>query len=408
MKLAPFPWLALLAWIAFCSAAPALGARVDGAIVIGESRQVWSQTLGEQRRVLIYLPPHYERSGLKYPVLYLLDAEAQFHSVTGVLHALASLNGRVPEMIVVGVTNTNRTRDLTPPAQHPEKLSTMQRAGGGADDFLTFLADELAPWVDARYRTEPYRVLVGHSFGGLFAIHALLQRPASFQAYVAISPSLWWDERTPLARARAGLGSLPPGRRFLYLTWGDHEPTISETTGQLVDWLQAHPPAGLPWAHRYYRGEDHGTTPLRSLPDGLQAVFAGWQPSFHTPEGGERPLDMKQIEAHYSGLSARFGYPVAPSPEAIGWVARQAMERKDAETALAQLRRNVREFPWLADVHRELGKALEELGYRDEALSAYREALRRAIEDENPYRDPVEDYREQARRLSEPAPTANR
>ncbi|TFH66787.1 MAG: alpha/beta hydrolase [Gemmatimonadales bacterium] len=99
-------------------------------------------------------------------------------------------------MIVVAIPNTgDRTRDLTP-ASETEHAGTGFPTAGGADRFLGFLADELIPHIDSTYRTETFRVLVGHSIGGLFATHALLTRPDLFRGYVAISPILWWNRKS--------------------------------------------------------------------------------------------------------------------------------------------------------------------------------------------------------------------
>ncbi len=176
---------ALLA-IGLCNSAWAQ--RLDSAVAIGQGSHIWSKTLQEERHLLIHLPPGYWHSDERYPVLFLLDAEAQFHHATGIVNFLGTDNGRIPEMIVVGVTNTNRTRDLTPATQDAEQRKDHPNAGG-ADAFLTFLADELRPWVNANYRTQPYRILVGHSLGGLFAVHSLLRRPDSFQPISRVSPS---------------------------------------------------------------------------------------------------------------------------------------------------------------------------------------------------------------------------
>jgi predicted alpha/beta superfamily hydrolase len=379
----------------------ALAQKLDSNISIGQSAHLWSDTLQEERRVLIYLPPHYAHSGTSYPVLYLLDAESQFHHSTGIVQFLASDNGRMPEMIVVGVTNTNRRRDLTPVTHDPEQLkdeSGESTGAGGADAFLKFLTDELAPWVDTRYRTAPYRVLSGHSFGGLFAVHALLTRPDAFQAYIAVSPSLWWDKQESLERAKAEIGKVPAGRNFLYLTWGDNEKNISDTTQALVDHLKAHPPANLQWSHRYYPGDDHGTTPHRSLYDGFEALFPDWALQFEINDVAQK-FDLAAVESHYAKLSQRYGYTIKPSASAIGELADQLLEARQSEPALELLRRNVREYPWLTDVHVELADALEQQGRPEEALRSYEQALRLAVEDEHPYEDPVAEYRAKVRKL---------
>ena len=163
----------------------------DEEIVIGTRHTIKSTVLSEDRKLQIYTPESYVGGVEEYPVLYLLDGPQHFHHTTGGVDFLAR-NGRVPEMIVVAIANTNRTRDLTPTAS---AMLGDQKMGGGANTFLKFLCEELGPWVDDNYRTRPRRVLVGHSFGGLFGVHSLITRPDYFHGIIAISPSMQWDDQ---------------------------------------------------------------------------------------------------------------------------------------------------------------------------------------------------------------------
>jgi len=241
---------------------------------IGTSARIWSRTLQERRQVFIYLPDGYHDKSKRFPVLYLLDAENQFHHSTGIVQFLAA-QGRIPELIVIGITNTDRDRDLTPPTSTEKDIKDNPTAGGG-DRFLTFMVDELAPWVESRYRTEPFRILVGHSYGGLLNIYALTTRSKDFQANIAISPALGWDSRHYLEAAEQALPALP-GPHFLFVGCGDQERGIARNSEALADWIRTHPVTGLTFVFKEYPGEVHGTTPHRSLYDGLEALYAPWR-----------------------------------------------------------------------------------------------------------------------------------
>src|SRR5690606_13046032 len=109
-------------------------------------------------------------------------------------------------VFVVAIHNTDRGSDLTTPTSVQREIATFP-TNGGADRFLRMLREELIPWVDANYRTNSYKILVGHSLGGLFTINTLITEPDAFDAYVAISPNLQWNEQDLVKRAEVFLDS---------------------------------------------------------------------------------------------------------------------------------------------------------------------------------------------------------
>src|SRR5690606_4432652 len=99
--------------------------------------KIESTILGESREIWISTPLSYNRGSDSYPVIYLLDGEDHFYHTTGTAGYLAG-SGRIPEVIVVGVRNTDRTRDYTPASQDPDQIKSYPNHGG-ADNFLMFL-----------------------------------------------------------------------------------------------------------------------------------------------------------------------------------------------------------------------------------------------------------------------------
>ena len=155
--------------------------------------QLESKVLAETRTILVRTPASYAGGARAYPVLYMTDGDRQIGHTAAVVDFLAR-EGRMPEVIIVGINNTDRTRDLT-----PTKVETMgggfaTPTSGGGDRFLDFISTEVIPYVEKNYRTQPYRVFAGHSFGGLFAMHTFFTRPALFNGVIAVSPSLTWDD----------------------------------------------------------------------------------------------------------------------------------------------------------------------------------------------------------------------
>ena len=142
------------------AAAKPTGAKPEHeAIRIGHKRSIESKVLGETRELWVHTPRGYDKSKRSYPVLYLLDGPHHFTHTVGTSGFLAR-NGKMPEVIVVGIKNTERTRDMTPTKDASIKMPAMANAGGG-DRFLAFLSDEVAPFLAKEYRTSGYRMLVG-------------------------------------------------------------------------------------------------------------------------------------------------------------------------------------------------------------------------------------------------------
>ncbi|WP_444894648.1 alpha/beta hydrolase [Microbulbifer sp. TRSA001] len=174
-------------------------------LTIGERKVIVSQTLEEKREYWISLPTSFKEGGYKdYPVLYLLDADFNsfFHAFTGMVRQLSSdATPVIPEMIVVGIVSQERVRDSSPTRSLTEYGGRKNQAlsnTGGADQFLEFLREELIPEINAEYPTSGYQILAGYSFTGLPVIHSLYSSPEDFNAYIAIDPSVWWDEQIML------------------------------------------------------------------------------------------------------------------------------------------------------------------------------------------------------------------
>lgn len=353
-------------------------------IVIGESETMFSKVLDEERTLLVRLPPGYEGSQTAFPVLYLLDARTRFHHTTGNLASLAR-SGHVPEMIVVAVVNTNRTRDLTPPwtgpvpEDDPQGRGPAIQAGGGADDFLRFIADELIPHVEGKYRTAPFRMLVGHSFGGLFAVHAFVSRPDLFDAVVAVSPSLWWDSGKSVDQAQELFSRRPDLEGRLFLTLASEGGDMLTEFQRMEALLHYRAPKGLQWEAHVLDGEDHGTIPISTVNLALRAFFPRWQiPPFVRSEG------LDAVDGHYASLSKDYGYAIETPEALINNLGYQALGSGNLEEAERVFRANVERYPASANVYDSLGEALEAAGKLEEAQDLYR----RAYELGEPLNDP--------------------
>lgn len=237
---------------------------------IGEKVRIHSDVLEEEREILIYLPQGYERDQEKYPVLYLLDGEWHFIHTSGIVQFLASPRiEKAPKMLVVAVVNTSRGRDFSPSTWPGYKTYT-----GGADNFIRFLYNDLIPFIDKNYRTQSTKILAGHSLAGTFTLYAFLTQPEIFDAYIALSPCLFWHDRFMLKRSEAFISKHKDPDKNLYIA---HEYTggvEASTMREFVDLLQAKAPHSLRWTSLLMDQETHFTYVHKAIYDGLEFIFS--------------------------------------------------------------------------------------------------------------------------------------
>lgn len=242
-----------------------------------EHRTLRSDVIGHTYDLFVSLPADYATSGRAYPVLYVLDG---WHfPLMAFFQNNNQYSRRIPPVIIVNIghgrgadTMRLRARDFT-----PTPLADVP-GSGGAPAFLDFLEREIIPYVDRTYRTDPTdRGLLGHSLGGLFALHALVERPGLFQRIVAASPVADYDQRRLFDAARAKLATLPrPVRLDLSAAADEHDVAGSDITTATQDFarlLDELKPAGL--AHRLtiYPGENHNSVRFAAFPPGLYWVY---------------------------------------------------------------------------------------------------------------------------------------
>lgn len=280
-----------------------LSGQSDGdPVTIGSWRVVESKVLGEPRRLMVSLPPGHEEGKDKAPVLYVLDARSQFEHTVALVRFQQRM-GHLPPLIVVGVANTDRTRDLTPPTEAPE----WRGKGGGVERFLQFLREEVCPLVERDYRASPHRTLVGHSFGGLCALHAMVHHPDDFEQYLAISPSLWWNGQALVAEAKQAFAGDRWQQKRVYVTLGTEGGNMRGGYLRLHALLCEAAPRGLAYDTRLFEDENHGSVPYRSSLHGLRFLFEPWSPdglAMQFLSGG-----WPAVQARVARAGERYGAP---------------------------------------------------------------------------------------------------
>ena len=220
--------------------------------------KIQSTSLGETRVVCVWIPPEYSDTQNSYPVLYMPDGgiKEDFPHIANTLAELIAA-GSVPPMILVGIENTDRRRDLTGPSDvaSDAKIAPLS---DGSSVFRQFIGDELVPAINQRYRTTDRRALIGESAAGLFVVETMLLKPEMFDSYIAMDPALHWNDRYLVRTAVEHLAKFPPTKiRFWFA--GSNAGDIQPHTRQLQSVLTDSAPDNLEWKYSDAPSEKHTT-----------------------------------------------------------------------------------------------------------------------------------------------------
>ena len=305
-------------------------------------------------------------------------------SIVGIVQQLSQANGNgiLPEMIIVGIENTNRMRDLVPAS-----------GAGQKNPFVDFLTAELLPYIDSQYQTAPYRVLVGHSLGGLTVVDMLVSSPDYFNAYLAIDPSMWYQQERFLQKTIAELSkqrrngkrlfigtanTMPAGMNLSQLTT-DRSPETQHIRSirRLDSFLRTYP-HGVVYEQRYYEKERHNTVPLLSEYDGLRFIFDYYALDLSEKDWADTTAMLaSRIRSHYKNVSKEMGYPNAAPFSLLRYLAYEAWGQKQYDKAAAFLRLNLDSYPDSAEVYESFAGFLLERGDTAAAIAQYQEAVAR-------------------------------
>lgn len=265
-------------------------------LILGQKDSIQSTLLREKRKFYVHVPTSAsgkEAAKKRYPVVYVLDADAQFASTTSMLQFLSTnYNTRCPEMIVVGILHPDRRKDLTPThvtADPPFWAPGTGKTSGGGEPFISFIEQELMPYINRHYPTQPEKLLIGHSLGGLTVMQIFVHHTHLFNAYICIDPSMWWDKQTLLKETKRALEKRSFQGKALYLGIAntaeksmDLPTVLADTTAdtmhmrsvlQLQRYFESNKQNGLKYQGKYYKDESHMSVPFITEYEALRFLF---------------------------------------------------------------------------------------------------------------------------------------
>jgi uncharacterized protein len=342
----------------------------DNRLPFGILDSIYSPTLKEYRKIWIYKPIGFGRNLLtRFPVVYLLDGDGHFFSVAAMIQQLSEMNGNTicPDMVVVAILNTDRTRDMTPSHVLHDAYGSYETSGG-SENFTNFIRNELFPHIDSAYPVIPYRTLIGHSFGGLFVINTLLNHPDMFNAYVAIDPSLWWDGQKILKQGESALQGNKYNNKSLFFavantmkTGMDTQRIVHDTSVSTLHirsnllftkYLDGTSGNGLRYRWKYYNDDSHSSVPLIAEYDALHFLFD----YFKIPFGGNPDsLTALNVSNYYRVISDGVGYKILPPENNVNNYGYYFMGGKSFEKAHDFFLLNIINYPKSSNAYDSMG-----------------------------------------------------
>ena len=371
----------------------------DNKIVIGTIDSLYSKILNEERKIWVYTPggnPLF--AAQKYPVVFLLDGEGHFYSVMGMIQQLSEVNGNtvLPQMILVGIANTDRTRDLTPThvSTSPEIPDTnFLKTSGGGEKFTSFIEKELIPYVDSLYPAAPYRILIGHSFGGLMVMNTLVNHTKLFNAYISLDPSMWWDNKKLLDQTKSVLTEKDLSGTTLYLAVANTMESYLDTTTvkkdtststrhirsvlELSRYLDKNPQNNLKYSWKYYKDDDHASVPLLAEYDAFRFIYNFYKPDIQIDQMRKSSFNVDSMIRKYSQvLTDNFGYKsFAPEPF-INRLGYMFMANKQYDKAFSSFKLVNEFYPESANGYDSMGELLMNKGDTLLAIENYEKSLK--------------------------------
>jgi|FLOH01.1.fsa_nt_gi predicted alpha/beta superfamily hydrolase len=378
---------------------------------VGALDSLYSKTLKETRKIYVQLPADYKPDeNIKYPVVFVLDGEVFLPTVNDVLNYYSG--GFTPEMVIVGISNDkNRMRDLTTSKVTEMYGSPFKQENGEAVNFSKFIETELIPFVENKYPVTNFRTLIGHSYGGLFALYSLVHHPQLFSNYLAIDPSLDWDNQRLIKEAKDKVSSANYKGKSLFMSLGGvvymqkSGMTLNEIKKDTTDFtlfsrsniafsevLNQNKQNELAFEWKFYPRDLHGTIPFPSIMDGLISVFEWYKTEnidkYNMPTTTADEIN-KIVRYRQHKLETHFGYAVPPFPEfLINMQGYMSMDMGQMERAKMYFELTIEYYPNSPNSYDSMADYYERNGDNDNAIKFVTKAYK--ISGDDSYKERIE------------------
>lgn len=292
--------------------ATSIHAQVDTSLVEIKNYSINSKILETERNYWVSLPSDYD-STLTYPVIYVLDAEWKF-SITNALEKDLSANKKIPQHILVGITQPNRRLDMSFSrskvncAGETDTIAFNSQNSGNGLKFFAFIEDELMKEVNLRFSTSGFNILIGHSLGGYFCSY-ILPIQKSFQSLQIYDPSIWYSKGEAITQIDSNLSQNTICQIFLSSSskFENRCPYYYAKIEELNQTFNRFP--NIHYQYKNYEDENHNSMYLHSFLDGMAMLYDGYELK---TGGSEAKISVSIIDEHYKQFSKKIQFEFTP------------------------------------------------------------------------------------------------
>ncbi len=365
-------------------------AQENNPFTTGFEKTISSKILGEQRKAWIHIPNsnggNEKKGKALYPVVYLLDGDANFNDVVSITEFMSNA-GLCPPMIVVGILHPARMKDLTFGTD-----KGMPGIKGNGDNFMRYVEKELMPYIDSNYPTAAYKIFIGHSVGGLTVVNSLIHHPGLFDAYVSLDGALWWNDEQIVTEAKTALANTNYKGKTLFMALANRMEKGMDTLQVQKDTTEgtelirsnlkfikdivSNKTNQLRFKHAFYENDDHGSVRLIGEYDALRFIFDYYKLKIYNSalDDPRFKLDSLLI-THYNNVSAQIGYPVKPAESLVNGLGYYMLKQKQFDKAEALFKLNIANYPESANCYDGLGDLYLAKGDKLKAIESFRKTL---------------------------------
>lgn len=340
-------------------------AQKDGEdITLGKYRIIHSNILNEDRTLLIHLPSNYEDTEFGYPVMFVLyghDVNNYFAPAVITTEKLGR-TGEIPQMIVVGVDNTNRYRDNLP------FRTSLRSEGGGAGNFIRLFEEELIPYIEKNYRTKNFRILAGPQAGAVFGLYSLVTKPDIFNAFILNNSFMNPQNSVYLyPKAEEFFRKTRLNNKFLYIKCekGESKGNL-EYFNKFSDFIKAEKPEGLDYKLVLEESSGYSIKPL-AFKEGLKHIF----PEYKLPSDF-RTESVNDVISYYKNLSEKYGFKIDAPDLMLTFEGDKLVDRHKTSEAIELFEYQLKLYPKALNAFWRLGEIYRNLGDFEKAVHYYK------------------------------------